>query len=153
MYLTTLILCVLSVVTLAPVSSAASQNTPSDSAAVMNVHLQWFRALLEPDTSNVARVLAPAVTLTFAKGNALPRATLLSLMQRGQLRYTAANMESAQLTVYEGAAIIVGRASLTVQAFGTTTIERVLYTATYVRLTGIWRMAAWQSTMQATSGG
>ena len=131
------------------VDFAYAQKSDADSEqAVRKSHAAWFDALLAEDIATLEQLLARDVTLAFPGGNLMPRAEFLLNLKSGELFYDTAEHEETSVRTYGAAGIVTGRSTLGYRFKGKPGVERLRYTAVYVRTDTTWRLMAWHSTIR-----
>jgi len=136
------------ILTLGVTSTASSENVEGE---VRKVHGQFFDGILHADTELLDQVLSSDVTLSFPGGNVMPRSEFLAFLSGGELIYDSADHHAVNVRVYESAAVVHGKSTLSLRwsRDGETEhlTESLTYTATYILGDAGWQMVAWQSTM------
>lgn len=127
----------------------SAQKSDADAEqAVRKVHSAWFDALLGEDVAALEQLLSEDVTLAFPGGNLMPRVEFLSHLKSGELFYDTAEHEDMLVRMYGAMGIVTGRSNLAYRFKGKPGLERLRYTAAYVRTNSRWRVVAWHSTIR-----
>ena len=126
----------------------SAQAASSDSAAVSRVHERVFTALRMKDTVAFSTLTSPEVTFRFANGQAVTRDELFALL-RGPITLDSIPQLGWHVRVYGSAAVVTGRARNYFRRPDRSGVEHLMYTLTYVRSNGVWRLVAYHSTLEA----
>ena len=78
----------------------------------------------------------------------MPRAEFLSFLKSGELFYDTAEHEDVFVRMYGETSVATGRSTLGYRFKGQPDVERLQYTAVWVRTDTRWRLVAWHSTFR-----
>lgn len=116
-------------------------------ASIGKLETERVGAMLRADIATLDRLFADDLTYTHASGVADTKASLLSALSSGRMKYEAFDRSDVRVRVYAGAAVITGKAAVRAQTGDKKLAVDILFTAVWVKGTeGGWRMVAWQST-------
>jgi uncharacterized protein (TIGR02246 family) len=132
----------------APAAPAYSGGGPA--AAVKALELQRFDALVKGDTAILERLLAEDLVYVHSTGVVDTKASFLSSLTSGKLRYLALAPDAVEVRLLgEAGAVVTGRADIKVVANGKEISFPARFTSVYAKHHGRWLLASWQSTVVA----
>lgn len=139
--------------TTAPVAAQADSVT-SDSLTISDYAIERVRglekarqaAMVAADTRTLAAIFAENATYGHANGLMQTRDELFRLLESGEIRYVAFELEDVKYRDYDHTVIGTGVQRLNVQSKGKTLALRSRYTVVYADAGGALKLVAYQST-------
>ena len=121
---------------------------PPEESAVLEAEARRMDAMVRGDTGALGRILADDLTYTHASGVVDTKASLLSSLSSGRLKYKSIERADPRVRVYGDVAIVNGRAKVrNVTAQGVSAPFTILFTDVYLRKPDrAWQQVSWQST-------
>ncbi|MEL7537980.1 MAG: nuclear transport factor 2 family protein [Pseudomonadota bacterium] len=105
-----------------------------------------YAAMIAADVADLDAMLDDALVFIHASGRTDTKTTFLDRLGSGNLNYKSIELEEPRTQAFEGACIVTGRSNLAIEVGGNARELSLLFTAVWVRTTGGWRVAAYQST-------
>jgi ketosteroid isomerase-like protein len=113
---------------------------------VLAADARRFAAMVQGDLAALENLLTEDLTYTHSSGKVETRTEILESLRSGRLRYLAAEPSESAVRLHGETAIVTGRADLRVSAQGGELTLPVRFTEVWVKSSGVWKLAAWQST-------
>jgi len=129
-------------------AAASAQPAGPEEAAVLAAQKERLQAMVRGDLDALGRLLPDDLTYTHASGVADTKASLLSSIAAGKLKYKAFDPGQPRVRIYGNTAVLTGTATVQVESatIGPAPFP-ILFTDVYVRKPdGRWQAVAWQST-------
>jgi len=129
-------------------AAAAPAAGPTVEATIQDLDAQRMQAMVRGDVDTLGRLLADDLTYTHASGIFDTKASLLSSIASGRLKYKSLERLDGSVRVYGPVAIATGHAAVQAQSAQLGALAlKLLFTDVWVRQAdGRWQMVAWQST-------
>ncbi|WP_213957931.1 MULTISPECIES: nuclear transport factor 2 family protein [unclassified Variovorax] len=105
-------------------------------------------AMLERDFTALETLLDDALTYTHSTGVTESKAQYLDALRTGRVKYLGLKRELDHFHAWGTCAVMQGRLGVEAEVDGQPYGTRALFTSTWVRQEGKWRMAAWASTRE-----
>ena len=133
------------------VASLAAASLPAagpDEAAVLAAQKERMQAMVRGDVEALGRLLADDLTYTHASGVIDTKASLVSSIQSGKLKYKSIDPGQPRVRVYGNTAVLTGTATVQVEStMAGPAPFQIHFTDVYVKKgAGPWQAVAWQST-------
>lgn len=125
---------------------AAAPDTTAADAAVRAADAARIKATTTNDFPALEAILADDLTYTHSSGVTDTKAQFLTALKTGRSRYTSITPQDVVVRVYGLAAVVTGRAAVSVVVDGKPSDIQLRFTSVYVQRDGRWQFAAWQST-------
>ena len=138
-------------VVVACLAAASVRPAGPDEAAVLAAQKERLQAMVRSDLDALGRLLPDDLTYTHASGIADTKASLLSAIAAGKLKYKSFDPGQPRVRIYGNTAVLTGVATVQVESaqVGPAPFQ-ILFTDVYVRKPdGRWQAVAWQSTRPA----
>jgi ketosteroid isomerase-like protein len=129
-------------------AAASAQPAGPEETAVLAAQKERLQAMVRSDLDALSRLLPDDLTYTHASGVADTKASLLSSIAAGKLKYKAFDPGQPRVRIYGNTAVLTGTATVQVESatIGPAPFQ-ILFTDVYVRKAdGRWQAVAWQST-------
>jgi uncharacterized protein DUF4440 len=135
------------VVALASVSGAEAQNPGAQRSgdvakALMNLENRWVEALVKADTTKLDAILADTYVDTNEEGQQADKRGVLAVLKAGDLKLASIKLSDMHVHPYGNSAIVTGMAKQTGAFKGESIAPRIVFTDTFVLLSGKWRVVA-----------
>jgi ketosteroid isomerase-like protein len=133
------------------VACLAAASVPAagpDEAAVLAAQKERMQAMVRGDVDALGRLLPDDLTYTHASGVADTKASLLSSIKSGKLKYKSIDPGQPRVRMYGNTAVLTGTATVQVEStMAGPAPFQILFTDVYVKKgDGAWQAVAWQST-------
>lgn len=117
-----------------------------DVAALLQADDDRYRATMASDVAALARILTEDFTYTHNAGFTDDREAYLARIASGVVRYSDGRRVSAATRIHDDTGIMTGHMRMVANlADGPVQLDNV-FLAVWLRLGGVWRLAAWSST-------
>ncbi|PYQ47984.1 MAG: nuclear transport factor 2 family protein [Acidobacteria bacterium] len=129
-------------------AAAARAEGPAEEAAIKDLDARRVQAMVRADVKALDPMLADDLTYTHASGIFDTKASLLSSISSGKLKYKSLELTDPRVRVYGNVAVVNGRAAVQAESATLGPLSlKLFYTDVWTRQPdGRWRMVAWQST-------
>jgi ketosteroid isomerase-like protein len=114
--------------------------------AVRKTQARRFQAMIAVDLDALGEVLADDLTYTHSSGRVDTKKEMIDALASGRSKYKVIRPEEVRVRMFEGTAVITGRAHVDVTSEGRDLSLELRFTDVYVQKGGRWQMVAWQST-------
>jgi hypothetical protein len=122
---------------------AAAQNPPQD---LIYADAKRISAMVAADTATLGPLLADDLTYTHSNGLVETKEHFLASISSKAIQYQSLVEKEVRLQVYGDAVVMTGGVDIKAVFRGKPVALPARFTAVYVRQSGSWRLAAWQTT-------
>jgi len=127
--------------------AAAGDTNASDPAEILAIERRWSSALVARDIDALEEILADDFVMLWIDGRQIRKADVLAGTAARKARVNPFTTEDVEIRVYGNAAVVTGRASLTICLDGRSETNEFSYTDVYVRSPSGWRAVSAQSVL------
>jgi uncharacterized protein (TIGR02246 family) len=127
-------------------SSAGAARAGDVEQAVAAAHDRRMAATIAADLTGLAAMMTDDLTYTHSSGVTETRAEFLAALKSGKYVYREIAPRDRRIRVHGDAAIVSGPCHVVIEPGGKRTEIDLYFTELYVKESGQWRMALWQST-------
>ena len=113
---------------------------------ILRLDAARFLAMTRGDVAELNRILADDLVYTHSSGRVENKKEFIASIEQGTLKYVSIQNEEATARIYGDAALISGRAKVTISSGGQQQSFVLRYLDVYAKRGGKWQMVAWQST-------
>ena len=131
---------------LASVWGAGTAWAAGADTAVLAAHDKRIALTLAGDLAGLAAMMTDDLTYTHSSGVTETRAEFLAALKSGKYVYREIAPRDRRIRVHGDAAIVSGPCHVVIEPGGKRTEIDLYFTELYVKESGQWRMALWQST-------
>jgi ketosteroid isomerase-like protein len=117
----------------------------SDRGRIAELELVWNEAHLVGDIDALDRLWSPTLTVVVPGMPLLRKPDLLAMWRSMKVTFTEYTTSELEIQVYGSAAVVTGRLHRSRDFGGRTATETWLFTKSYVREEGDWRVAAYHA--------
>jgi len=129
----------------------AAEKAGAVEAAVRKLEAQRVEAALKGDVGALDRILSADLTYMHSSGVLDTKASFLSSLSSGKLKYKGFDESDLKVRVYGDAAVLTGKAAVRAQRGDEVVDLSLALTAVYAKgADGAWRLVAWQTTRLAS---
>ncbi len=122
----------------------------SEKSGPLAAERQFFAALIEGNVEALNQLLADDfILIDVLSGSEIAKASLLSALESGQLKFEAIEPADSRVRLYQGTAVVTGRTKLSGRFGDAAFAARSRYTHVYVQQEDHWRLLAAQGTQIA----
>lgn len=105
-----------------------------------------FEAMVRAELPALKLLLAEDLTYTHTNGKTDSKASFLSMIESGSLKYEAIEMTSSNVRMYGNTGVITGRVMMRVLYYGMSMPLAISFIEVQFKSEGRWQLVAWQST-------
>ncbi len=129
-------------------AAASAPAAGPDEAAVLAAQKERMQAMVRGDVEALGRLMADDLTYTHASGVIDTKASLLSSIKSGKLKYKSIDPGQPRVRIYGNTGILTGTATVQVEStMAGPAPFQIHFTDVYVKKgDGSWQAVAWQST-------
>ena len=124
--------------------TAKAQTAASAEREVRNLELLRFQAIEKADVATLDRIISDDLIYTHSSGLRQSKFDVIGVLG-GDMKYESITPYDVRVRIYDGTAIVAGRASINIKARGEKESFEICYLDVYVKQEGGWQMVAWQS--------
>ena len=128
---------------------AKAQMAGDSGREIRELETQRFRAMERVDVATLNRILSDDLIYTHANGLQQTKAELIGVLGSGDMKYESITPDDIRVRIYNGTAVVTGRASIKIKAHGEEQTFKLCYLDVYVKQDSRWQMVAWQSSRVA----
>lgn len=127
--------------------AAAGKPDGNDYDDILAVERRWSAALVARDLAVLEEILADDFVMVWIDGSKISKADVLAGTAARKARVDPFTTEDMEIRVYGSAAVVTGRATLTMTLDGKTETNEFSYTDVYARSATGWRAVSAQSVL------
>ena len=125
---------------------AEVSETASPKEELLSMQQRRFEAMVRADLPALKLLLAEDLTYTHTNGVTESKASFLSMIESGSLKYEAVEITSSNVRMYGDTGVITGRGTMRVLYQGTPMSLVLSFIEVHVKSEGRWQLVAYQST-------
>ena len=126
-------------------TTAKGQTAASAEKEVRDLEVLRFHAMEKADVATLDRIISDDLIYTHSSGLRQSKFDVIGILGSSEMKYESITPYDVRVRVYDGTAIVAGRASISIIAHGEKESFEICYLDVYVKQEGRWQMVAWQS--------
>ncbi len=125
---------------------AEASEITSPKGELLSMQQRRFEAMVRAELPALKLLLAEDLTYTHTNGKTDSKASFLSMIESGSLKYEAIEMTSSNVRMYGNTGVITGRVMMRVLYYGMSMPLAISFIEVQFKSEGRWQLVAWQST-------
>ena len=121
-----------------------AQVTGGANKEIRDLEAQRFHAMEKGDVETLDRIISDDLIYTHSSGLRQSKSDVIGVLG-SDMKYESIIPYDVQVRIYDGTAIVAGRAAINIKAHGEAESFEICYLDVYVKQEGRWQMVAWQS--------
>jgi uncharacterized protein (TIGR02246 family) len=126
-------------------SMAGQESATNDTAALTGLEKTWNDAQLKLDAAALGSLFADDITVAVPGMPEMSKTQALGFLQSGRMRFDRYETSGIRVRVYGDAAVVTGKLERARTVNGQTVNDTWLFTKTYIRVAGAWRVVAFHA--------
>ncbi len=126
-------------------TTAAAQVPGGPDKEIRDLEAKRFHAMEKADVVTLEEILSDDLIYTHADGRGQGKFDVLQSLGSSEMRYECITPRDLRVRIYNGSAVVTGRASIKIKVHGQEESFDICYLDVYAKLDGHWQMVAWQS--------
>jgi hypothetical protein len=118
-------------------TTAKAQTAPNADKEVRDVEVQRFHAMEKADVATLDRIISDDLIYTHSSGLRQSKFDVIGVLG-GDMKYESITPYDVRVRIYDGTAIVAGRASINIRAHGETESFEICYLDVYVKQESRW---------------
>jgi hypothetical protein len=125
--------------------SAKAQTTGGVEKEIRDLEALRFHAMEKADIETLDRIISDDLIYTHSSGLRQSKFDVIGVLGSTEMKYESITPYDVRVRIYNGTAIVAGRATINIKAHGERESFEICYLDVHVKQEGRWQMVAWQS--------
>jgi hypothetical protein len=126
-------------------TTAKAQTTGGVEKEIRDLEALRFHAMEKADVETLDRIISDDLIYTHSSGLRQSKFDVIGVLGSTEMKYESITPYDVRVRIYNGTAIVAGRATINIKAHGERESFEICYLDVYVKQEGRWQMVAWQS--------